>query len=116
MNLVARAFRIIAPVIAALQLAVFTGAPVYESLTLARQMAASSSVSSPDSEQHAPGHDSNTCPACQTLRMSAWLPDLPRLVLRIGEVAAPGTELAGATPEQLARQGFRSRAPPHRLG
>ena len=116
MSLVTRVFRIVAPMLAALQMAVFTGAPMYEALTLARQIAASASVASPDSEHRVPAHDASTCPACQTLRTTALLPDLPRLELPIDEAAAPGTVLVDPAPLQLSRQGFLSRAPPHLLG
>lgn len=116
MSLVTRVLRIVAPMLAALQLAVFTGAPMYEALTMARQVAASASVTSPDSEQRVPAHDASTCPACQTLRTTAWLPELPHLELPIGEATAATAALVDPAPRQLSREGFLSRAPPHLLG
>ena len=116
MSLVTRVFRIVVPMLAALQLVVFTGAPMYEALTVARQVAASASVTSPDSEPRVPAHDATTCPACQTLRTTAWLPGLPQLEEPIGETTAPATALVDPSPRQLPRQGFLSRAPPHLLG
>ena len=116
MNLVAPVFRLAAPVLAALQMAVFTGAPVYEALTMARQIAASASVTSPDSEQRVPAHDARTCPACQTLRTTAWLTEPPRLELPTAEVTTPGTVVIDDAPALASRPGFLSRAPPQLLG
>jgi len=116
MSPVRRAFRFISLALAALQLVVTAGAPIYEALTVVPQIGSSASVASPDSEKSAPAHDPGTCPACQTLKAFARLPEAPRILLPSAETGAPRGPTVDAAPQQTSRQGFLSRAPPTLLG
>ena len=116
MSPVRRAFRFVSLALAALQLVVTAGAPIYEAITVAPHNGRSASVASPDSEKTAPAHDPGTCPACQTLTAFARLPEAPRILLLSAEAGAPRDPTVDATPQQTSRQGFLSRAPPTLLG
>lgn len=110
-----RAFRCVALALAALQLAVSAGAPVYEAFA-ARIGGPVPSVASPDFTRGATAHDPETCPACQTLNTFARVPDAVRVLPASGRVGVPGDPAAYSAPTPSARQGFLSRAPPVLLG
>lgn len=116
MSPVRRVFRLFALALAALQVVVSAGAPMYEASTVARHIGPSASVASPESEKGAPVHDPGTCLACQTLNAFARLPDAPRILLPSGDVGGPNDPMVHAAPQQTSRQGFLSRAPPVLLG
>lgn len=116
MSPVTRAFRFIALTLAAVQLVVSAGAPMYEALTVVRHIGPSAFVASPDSEKGAPAHDPATCLACKTINTFARLPEAPRMLLPSAETGVPRDPRLDAAPRQISRQGFLSRAPPLLLG
>jgi hypothetical protein len=116
MTSVARAFRVLGTLLAALQLAVSLGAPVHEAVAVARHAGAPMSVTSRDTDQRFAAHDPATCATCQTLRTSVSLPEAPRLLLPAGDVRTTGNRRVDRQAPQRSPDGLFSRAPPQALG
>jgi hypothetical protein len=106
-----RLFRRIAVAVASLQLVTFAGASVLEAAAVANQKVVWNAVHSAQSHGGAI-HDPWTCPACQLLTAPARRSEAVAIALPTVDARATTQRNDVARPENAARTGFSSRAPP----